>query len=232
MAGKAKSNTKKTQLQRAEHDHVMDIAIAEYHADRDLGHLKPPRGLHRICDNVTKGWKKETGREVKLNHNTLNNLAKGGIRISMFNTNKSWLLPVEIDTVIEYAIEIAARGFPLTHKLFKEHVDEICHVRLGDKFPSEGVGKNWTDRFVEKYSDRLKTYTARPLEEVRSRAVNPVTNKAWYDLLEEILEKGDDGKPIAQECCWGFDEAGFQPQIGAQAERAIGGRGKWVQHQQ
>lgn len=106
------------------------------------------------------------------------------------------------------------------YKLFKEHVDEICHARLGDKFPSEGVGKNWTDRFLEKYSDHLKTYTARPLEEVRSRAVNPVTNKAWYDLLEEILENGDDRKPIAQECCWGVDEAGFQPQIGAQAERA------------
>lgn len=92
MAGNAKSNTKKTQLQRAEHDHVMDIAIAEYHADRHSEHLKPPRGLRRICDDVTKKWKKETGRDLKLNHNTLNNLAKGGIRISTFNANKSWLL--------------------------------------------------------------------------------------------------------------------------------------------
>ena len=85
---------------------------------------------------------------------------------------------------------------------------------------------------MEKYSDHLKTYTARPLEKICSHVVDPVTNKAWYDLLEEILEKGDDRKPIAQECCWGVDEAGFQPQIDVQAERAIGGRGKWVQHQQ
>jgi hypothetical protein len=52
MVGKAKSHTKKTQLQQAEHDHVMDIAIAEYHADRDSEHLKPPRGLHRIYKRV------------------------------------------------------------------------------------------------------------------------------------------------------------------------------------
>jgi len=48
MAGKVQSNTKKTQQQWAEHDHVMDIAIAAYHADRDLGHLKPPRSLCRM----------------------------------------------------------------------------------------------------------------------------------------------------------------------------------------
>ena len=108
MAGKAKSKTKKTQLQRAEHDHVMDIAIAKYHADWYSGHLKQPRGLRGICDDVMKEWKKETGREVKLNHNTLNNLAKGGIQISTFNTNKSWPLPAEVDTVIEYAIEMAS----------------------------------------------------------------------------------------------------------------------------
>jgi hypothetical protein len=38
MAGKVKLSTKKTQLQQAEHDHVINIAIAEYHADRNLGH--------------------------------------------------------------------------------------------------------------------------------------------------------------------------------------------------
>jgi hypothetical protein len=48
MAGKAKLTTKKTQLQQAVHDHVMDIAIAEYHVDGDLGHLKPPRGFRRM----------------------------------------------------------------------------------------------------------------------------------------------------------------------------------------
>ena len=61
MAGKAKSKTKKTQLQRAEHDHVMDIAIAKYHADWYSGHLKQPRGLRGICDDVMEEWKKETG---------------------------------------------------------------------------------------------------------------------------------------------------------------------------
>ena len=63
MAGKAKSNTKKTQLQQAEHDHVMDIAIAKYHADRDSGHLKQPRGLCRYVMMLQKSGRKKPGEK-------------------------------------------------------------------------------------------------------------------------------------------------------------------------
>ncbi|KAG2053206.1 hypothetical protein BDR06DRAFT_886513, partial [Suillus hirtellus] len=51
-------------------------------------------------------------------------------------------------------------GFPLSHKQLKEHVNKILHARLGGKFPETGVGKNWTDRFMEKHSNRLGTYYA------------------------------------------------------------------------
>jgi hypothetical protein len=59
--------------------------------------------------------------------------------------------------------------------------------------------------------------------------VNPATNKAWFELLGEVLEKGDNGQPIAQECCYGVDKAGFQPEIGGSTNKAIGGKGKRVQ---
>ncbi|KAG2047938.1 hypothetical protein BDR06DRAFT_830602, partial [Suillus hirtellus] len=58
-------------------------------------------------------------------------------------------------------------GFPLSHKCLKEHVDEICQARLGDAFPQSGVGKNWTQRFVEKHSDHLRAYRAHSLDTAR-----------------------------------------------------------------
>src|SRR5882762_3536907 len=214
MPGKPQSKTTKARIRRSEQDHVMDLAVAAYQAELAKTGLEKTKGLRAICTEISKEWRKKTGRGVTLNHNTLNRLAKGGTRLTTFNANKSWLLPEEVEVVIEYATDMAARGFPLTHKLLKEHVDEICHSRLKDEFPAEGVGKKWTTCFVEKHSDHLSTYTSRPLEDVRGRAVNPTTNKAWFELLGEVLEKGDNGQPIAQECCYGVDEAGFQPEIG------------------
>lgn len=40
-------------------------------------------------------------------------------------------------------------------------------------------------------------YNAHPLEDIRGCAVNPVTNAAWFELLKDVLENGDNGKPIA-----------------------------------
>jgi hypothetical protein len=93
----------------------------------------------------------------------------------------------------------------------KEHVDAIYRVRLGDEFPADGVGKKWTNRFVEKHSHRLGTYWSRPLDNARARGVNPATNEAWFDLLGRVLLTGDGGQPIAPECLWAMDETGFQP---------------------
>ena len=58
---------------------------------------------------------------------------------------------------MKYVQEMEAHGFPLSHRRLKEHVDEILCAQLGDKFPEEGVDRNWTQRFVEKHSDHLKT---------------------------------------------------------------------------
>ncbi|THU82180.1 hypothetical protein K435DRAFT_589186, partial [Dendrothele bispora CBS 962.96] len=69
--------------------------------------------------------------------------------------------------VIGYALEVAARGFPLTHQRLKEAVNKICCARLGDAFPAMGVGKQWTNCFVEKYSDCLKMFWSSKLDSKR-----------------------------------------------------------------
>ncbi|KIM81504.1 hypothetical protein PILCRDRAFT_89016 [Piloderma croceum F 1598] len=75
-------------------------------------------------------------------------------------------------------------------------------------------------------------YTPWPLDSKWAQVINPTTNAAWFKLLRETLESGDDGKPIAQECCWGVDESGFQSGLEAMGKKAIGGAGKKSQYQQ
>ena len=120
--------------------------------------------------------------------------------MSDFNTVKSWLKPAETEHIIEYCIKVAAHGFPLTHRLLKECVDEICRERLGHEFLKDGVGKQWTDCFVEKHFDHLGAFYTHSLEGKWARAVNPHTNGAWFKLLGEVLSTGDNGSPIAKEC--------------------------------
>ncbi|KAK0482896.1 hypothetical protein EDD18DRAFT_1084579, partial [Armillaria luteobubalina] len=77
---------------------------------------------------------------------------------------------------------------------------------LGPEFP--GVGKQFTQRFVEKHSDRLKTAWSTPLENKRGRAVNHANNDAWFKLLGEELGG------VEEECIFAVDEVGIQPSGG------------------
>lgn len=89
MAGRAKSATKKSQISREEHDRAMARAVAAYKAEQAKEGSEKKRGLRAICAEVVRDWRVETGRDVKLNHVTLGNLAKGGRSLSEFNANKS-----------------------------------------------------------------------------------------------------------------------------------------------
>ena len=85
------------------------------------------------CAQKFSGMKDETGHDTRPHHSTLANLEKAqdSIRLSRFNANKGWLLDEEVD-IVKYATDMAACGFPLTQKLLKGHVDEICTVWLGN----------------------------------------------------------------------------------------------------
>ena len=157
----------------------------------------------------------------------LSQWAKGGKLKSQSNAEKQWLLPVEVDKVIEYAVEMANQGFPLSHRRLREHVNEICHAWMGARFPEGGVGKQWSHWFVEKYSEELSTYWSHPLDTSRGRAVNPSTNEAWFKLLRETIKDNN----IPEELQYGVDETGVQPG-GGLWESVIGPKGKKVQHQQ
>lgn len=156
----------------------------------------------------------------------------GTCSIAEFNYEKRWLLPEEEKTVIEFILELASRGWPLSKRRTREHVNKVCRARLGDEFPEQGVGECWVDRFLGRHADFIQTYRAHPLESVRGQAVNPFTHRGFYDLLRRILETGDNGAPIEKCNIYGSDESGFQTGTGSSNEKVIGGAGKRIQHQQ
>ncbi|KZP02061.1 hypothetical protein FIBSPDRAFT_713162, partial [Athelia psychrophila] len=103
-----------------------------------------------ICKEVARDWKSETGQDVKLSYLTLRSHVQGGKSLSDFNAEKRLLEKEEEEVVIGFSQEMGKRGFPLSHRRLKEHVDEIMRERLGKAYPAEGVGRNWTSQFVER----------------------------------------------------------------------------------
>ncbi|KAF6748082.1 hypothetical protein DFP72DRAFT_853900 [Ephemerocybe angulata] len=62
-----------------------------------------------------------------------------GTSIQDFNEEKSHLTPGETEVVIKVLLELASWGHPFLYLHLKEHVDQILHGRLGDKFSAKGV---------------------------------------------------------------------------------------------
>ncbi|KAF8174026.1 hypothetical protein K438DRAFT_1525755, partial [Mycena galopus ATCC 62051] len=207
------------------------------------------KGLRQICAEVESQFHNATNRSIQLSFATLGRLVKGGRTKSESNVLRGWLLEEEEAMVIDYAVELASRGFPLNHDRLKTCVDDICCARLGDQFPESGVGVNWTQRFVEKHSVRLQAFWGKPMDNKRGRAVNPHTNTAYFDMVEEVLagkrdyefkqdfdnESGSPADfvpvPIKPENIYACDKSRFFP-AGGVRQRVIGARGAPQQHQQ
>ncbi|KAJ7209936.1 hypothetical protein C8J57DRAFT_946444, partial [Mycena rebaudengoi] len=97
----------------------------------------------------------QEGTAIALSKSTLQRRAKGGKTRREAHEFEGWLTKDEAQTVISFTIECADRGFPLSHRRLKEHVDQIAHARWGDRFPESGIGKQWTKDFVTDHSDQL-----------------------------------------------------------------------------
>lgn len=126
MVGRALSDTKKRQLAREAKDGLHARAVEAYRNE-----LAKPAGVKRrsaqtVAKDFTSLFKRETGRHVTLDHSYLCRNAPNTMRTqSEFNAAKSWLTAEETEVVINYAIECGDRGFPLSHRCLREHVNEI-----------------------------------------------------------------------------------------------------------
>jgi Tc5 transposase DNA-binding domain len=241
MVGRAQSQCKQQRDHSKLKDKWMDKAIEWYQADRSNSEhsTKKPRTLRDCCREAEDQCYQETKKTIKLSKSTLLRRIDGGRSIREFNAEKQWLSGAEEKIVSDYGVELAIRGFPFNHRRLKEHVDKIAHAHYGaegtrtgtkQNFPGEGVGKNWTSRFIERHPE-LKAYWSHGLDHSRARAVNPTTKAAFFMIFEQTVE-GDGGDDVIPPgLMWGVDETGFQEGIGGR-ERVFGPKDRSIQHQQ
>lgn len=125
MAGKAKSITKKAQIASEAYKYLKAHAIKAYENELKKANGK---GARTIAKDFVQLYKVETGKDVKLCYLTLIRGANGGKSRAAVNATKSWVTGGETKLVIDYIGEVGNRGFPLSHRRLKEHVEEILRA--------------------------------------------------------------------------------------------------------
>lgn len=223
MPGRAKSNTLKSRVSSAAKELLILEAVRLYEAALDPS-FGESLGYRTAAKRVELENHQKTNKWITVNHNTVRNRHLQRTKSSCdahFAT--TFMTRDEEDELVTYALEVAKRGFPLTHRRLQECAEKIICNSNPD---FEGVGVNWTDRFLERHYDSLHVYWSRSLESARGKAVNPALVEEFYDLLDAEYEKHD----FLEEHVYGADESGMTTGV-AQKERVIGGVGKKTQHQ-
>lgn len=232
MTKHAHSDLYKAQVERETTDYLMNQAAEWWRQEQanPTGIHGKPCGLRKICEDISAEHLESTGKYIYLPFTTLADHVKGGKTLSDFNAEKSWLTNGEATVLIDYALEIGARGWPFSRRRLGEHADEVIGAKLGDAF--KGVGLNWVDRFVTKHHDRLKPCWSSPLDHSRARAVNPHNHTTYFGLYGDARDGcGNPEDAIPDELVFAGDETGVQQGIGSK-ERVFGPAGASIQHQQ
>lgn len=227
MVNHAKSNALKTQIDREQKDKLMAHALALFHSQQVGTATGKPMSIRKLCQLVSDEHYAKTQKRIAVDDTTLGRLIKGGITKTESNGKKSWLTKEEGDIIVDYAIEKACQGFPLSPKRLREHAEKILIARLGNKFPETGLGINWGTRFITRHHDRLGMYWSSAMDTSRGRAVNPITKAEYFKIMKESRDDYD----IPDYLVYGADETGIQTGIGV-TERVIGPAGAKMQHQQ
>ena len=127
-----------------------------------------------ICREVQEEWRtQKRDKHIVVSHDMVIWRLNGGQSCQEANSeNHAWLTTAEEENVIDYLLDLAAQGFPLTQKTLKLHVDTLLQAWLGNAFPKTGVGHNWTDRFTTRHANHVAQYWSSSLDTARGRAVN------------------------------------------------------------
>jgi hypothetical protein len=226
MVAKAQSQALKERQRRKEEDEFKMRAAAAY-INQELHGGEKKKSARTIAKDFEMIWFSQHGKRLKICYAWIIRRSKNLPTRAQTAINRKWLTEEEEKIVVANIIELANRGWPLSHRRLKEHVDSILRARLGAKSPRKGVGKKWTQRFLRNKSDVLKTAWGTPLEVKRGRAVNKNTLAAWFNLLESTFKEYG----IVPETTYAADEIGTNFQAG-ERERVIGGKGDGLLYQQ
>jgi len=103
----------------------------------------------------------------------------------------------------------------------------ILRARLGDKFPEDGLSKNWATQFITKHHEKIGMYWSSPLDNSCAWSVNLIINAEYFEVLGSVWEEYN----VPDELIYRADETGIQTGIGT-TERVIGPAEFKIQHQQ
>jgi hypothetical protein len=109
----------------------MAQAVAYYLDEKSKNSQGKPPSLRHVCQTFSNDYYSRTRIRIKLDHNTLSRLVKGGITQSESNARKSWLTYEEQEVILKYAIEKAHHGFPLSPRRLHEHAEMILRACFG-----------------------------------------------------------------------------------------------------
>ncbi|CAK5284651.1 unnamed protein product [Mycena citricolor] len=110
----------------------MQRAVDLYLADqqRPLAPKERRKGTRYFCEIVEEEFRAEYKRSIHLSHMTCSRWAEGKRSRANANAARSWLLPEEAETVLQYVEEMSIRGLPLDHEGLREVVEGILRARL------------------------------------------------------------------------------------------------------
>jgi len=137
---------------------------------------------------------------------TLHRRIHGGHSIGEANQEKQKLTVVQEWTLVQFILEAAERGFPLSHTQIIQHADAVRQATLGAD--CEGVGVKWVFAFLDRHHQELRPFWSKALDTQRARSLNPEADRVY-----------------------GMDESGF-PTGYTGKERVIGAWGTKTQHKQ
>ena len=186
MVNHAKSDALKRKIAREVKDNLMKQALALYQTEKSKPVGEKSASLRKVCQIVSDDYYFRTRKWINLDHNTLARWEKGGTSLTDYNVTKSWLTHDEQQVIVEYVLEMARHGFPLSPKRLREHAKKILWARLGETFPEDGLGKNWATRFITKRHEKIGMYWSSSLDSSRGRAVNLISKADYFDLLKNI----------------------------------------------
>ncbi|KAF8261793.1 hypothetical protein EI94DRAFT_1521643, partial [Lactarius quietus] len=132
-------------------DNLMAQAVALYQEEKAKTFRGKPASLHAVCKAISDDYFLRTQIQIHLDHNTLSRLSNGGRSLMETNAKKCWLTGKEQEVIVQFVIELAQCGFPLSPKQLWEHTEHILRACLGDRFLEDGLGKNWATQFITRH---------------------------------------------------------------------------------
>ena len=149
--GRAKSQTLKQRASCATQEAVVLRAVEIYRQSltSDL-----PLGFRKATIKAQQEYFEKIQKWIDVPHTTVRNRHNNIISKAEASMEHAHLTPAQEEIICDFAIETAARGFPLNNERLAKCANEVLRAENPD---FEGVGKNWADRFVERHYEKLGT---------------------------------------------------------------------------